>query len=73
LEIGVTDPFDGGIKSVSKRHAALACELLIRAYMKDQEHVDWSDVQHALRLALQAWRLPPNFIDDYHLSEESTC
>ena len=43
--------------------AAEACRSLIRAYLLDAEHVDWSDVQDALSQALTAFRLPECYIE----------
>jgi hypothetical protein len=43
--------------------AADACRLLILAYKDGHEHVDWSDVQQALDKALQAFDLPPEFVE----------
>lgn len=41
--------------------AADACRILIRAYLRDPEHVDWSDVQGALLHALLAFNLPEDY------------
>lgn len=41
--------------------AADACRILIRAYLRDPEHVDWSDVQGALAHALLAFNLPEDY------------
>lgn len=41
--------------------AAEACRLLITAYAKNPEHVDWSDVQTALDMALKAFDLPSDY------------
>lgn len=43
--------------------AADACRILIRAYLAEPEHVDWSDVQDALAKALQAFALPPDYVE----------
>jgi hypothetical protein len=36
---------------------------LIQAYAVDPQHVDWADVQEALREALAAFNLPPDYFD----------
>lgn len=41
--------------------AAEACRMLINAYAKNPEQVDWSDIQMALGMALQAFDLPGDF------------
>lgn len=45
----------------SRNKARKACALLVDAYCQDPEDVDWSDVQAALSVALQALGLPPDF------------
>ncbi|MBZ2461372.1 hypothetical protein IPS27_20695 [Xanthomonas perforans] len=43
--------------------AADACRALIRAYVLDPSHVDWSDVQVALDRALAAFNLPADYVE----------
>lgn len=40
---------------------AAACRLLIAAYGRDPQHVDWSDMQASLTLALSAFGLPEDY------------
>src|SRR3546814_4393887 len=47
--------------------AAQACRLLIRAYLDGPDGVEWSDVQDALTVALQAFHLPER--SEEHTSE----
>lgn len=41
--------------------AAEACRTLVEAYANNPEDMDWTDVQWALRFALEALGLPEDF------------
>src|SRR3546814_14035166 len=51
--------------------AAQACRLLIRAYLDGPDGVEWSDVQDALTVALQAFTLPETFVETERSEERS--
>jgi hypothetical protein len=47
-----------------------ACRHLIKAYAKDPQDVDWSDIQVALAYALDAFGLPANYPEHENLRKQ---